>query len=157
MADRLVMAFLTLGFFVVAIGLFVPPLIDAQELESQGATELDEGQSETFDELVTVTLDAANVNPDNINVTVTDEETLSDEVLTNISVGETKTATPRNGDEIDVTLDEVLDGNTAQFTVSFATTYGWDPAAIVFINNFDVMITLVGVLVILGTILVAVR
>lgn len=154
MANRAVVTIMALGLFVMAIGLFMPPLIDAQDNELRDTEELDEGQEVTVNELVTIQLNEA--NPDggtaNINVTIIDVATFEETTIGRLNVTNSTTVAPA-GDNVTITNDAVVDGDTAQVTLSFSRTYGWEETAITFLNNVDLLLVLVGVLMILGSVL----
>lgn len=136
------------GVLALSVGLFLPALIDAPTNQARTAESLEEGQMAKIDG---IRLELVEVNQGQgfVNLTVTDLATLESANISNLSVGETKTATPVD-DPVEVSLTEITGGTEATLEASFPWTYGWNDSAKLIVDNFDVLLVLVGFVTVLG-------
>lgn len=148
-AGKLAVAFFAIGVLALIIGTLVPATIDAQDAEKRDTVLLEEGESEIYDDVIEIELLAVNNSGSNVNVSVRDTATQDNQNITNLSIGETKSVNLVGG-AVEVTNEDIETGQSADLTPAFARTYGWEPGAKTFADNLDIMLSLLGILMVLG-------
>lgn len=124
---------LAVAVLVVAIMVAVTmpvALNNLSEPASTSFTGVSEGNTVDVAAGLNATLDNVtnSTSPSTINVTVTDTDTGSTSSVTNLDEGNSSTVT-LEGEDINVTNDNVSDGSTADFTVAYPIGYGWGSGA----------------------------
>lgn len=155
---RPLVVIVALGFFVLALGLFIPSVIDAEQETTRAAFELNTSETETVDGLVDFTLDDVNETAGTVNVTVRDNATQEEATITGLNTSVDQTVTPAD-DPVTVNLVEIepsqtgSDSSEATLLPSFAWTYGWNDGAVTFADNIDLMLVLLGLIMMLAPLL----
>lgn len=150
---------LALGIFILVVALILTPLIDASNTPATETGELIEGNSTTIENHFRITLN--NATDTTANITVADKDTL---------VGERQTLSPTNsstvnlpGGDVTITVTDIStvvvgtapdpDTHTVTYRLDYSRTYPWTDAGILFVAQFDILLTLVGFMIMMATLI----
>lgn len=147
MSEKLVVAGLALGLFVLLAAFAIPPAIDATNNRDSSVHLID------VDETVEVT--------PGLEVTVEDSTNSQSTLLfTDVDSGLTHNTTIQEGatqnftldnEFVEVTLQDATNAD-AQIRLEYAHTYGWAPGAKTLAEQMDVVLVLFAFVVVLGSI-----
>jgi hypothetical protein len=145
-------AVVALVLLVFMFAFSIPSMQAATESPSDVRLDLDEGETATVTEGLTVTADATS----NTEATVTfeDVETGADNTTT-VPEGNTSNWSLPGGNGTVTNVDSTANQVTVE--IEYPTAYGWNPAGVAIVNNIGLILVIMAFVVIMGAMIVVVR
>jgi len=147
MAHGMTELFFALGVGILAVALLFTPIMDSVAGDATSNLELDNATAQNVTDRLE--LEATQINQTNSTVTLED---LTDFNTTSgtLNVSESRTFDLSN-DNITVELTSIVTNNTtAQYSVTYPPTFGYNQYVATFMNNLDTIIAALGFLLIGG-------
>lgn len=153
MSHKLIIGGIGIGLFVVALGVFVTPMIDATESDSQTAVTLADGQYEYATDLMRV---EANVTQNN-NATfeIRNERTQERNSTSEMTRGDREHVNV-GGETVTVTY-VYHDGTNAVAELQYPPTFGYSDSGKTFFDNLGIILALTGFMIAIGGVLLGLR
>lgn len=154
MPHRSAVAVFALGALILAVGVFVSPLIGSAESDAQTAVELSDNQSETVHQNLDVVA-AINTTSGNATFTFTNSRTLDRNSTSVLQTGQSETLR-LSGESITVNNSQFRDP-TVVADVTFPPTFGYDDSVKTFYDNLGLLLAFVGFFFVIGGLMMGVK